>query len=36
MDNLILYFESIGFTGDNLDIIIDAFEIKEFKKMILL
>lgn len=32
MENLRLHFESIGFIGDSLDSIIDAFEIKEFKK----
>jgi CRP/FNR family transcriptional regulator, anaerobic regulatory protein len=32
MENLILYFESIGYTGENLDKIVGAFEIKEFKK----
>lgn len=32
MENLILYFKSIGFTEDNLDTIVDAFEIREFKK----
>lgn len=32
MENLILYFESIGFKDENLDTIVAAFEIKDFKK----
>jgi CRP-like cAMP-binding protein len=32
MKNLKLYFESIGFNGDDLDAIVDAFEIHELKK----
>lgn len=32
MENLKLYFESLGFKEESLEVIIDAFEIKEFKK----
>lgn len=32
MENLKLYFESIGFTGDGLEAILDAFTTAEFKK----
>lgn len=32
MENLRLYFESVGFKDDSLDAITDVFEIKEFKK----
>jgi CRP/FNR family transcriptional regulator, anaerobic regulatory protein len=32
MDNLKKYFESQGFTGEDLDKILKAFQLKEFKK----
>lgn len=32
MEQLTKYFEQIGFTGDDLNTIIDAFVLKEFKK----
>ncbi len=32
MDNLKLYFKSVGFTSESLESIIDAFTIEEFKK----